>query len=407
MPKKFISLVLSVFLLLALLVGCNNKTLPLENEQQIDDKQQIVDGEQQKGDNEQKVEFDLKTVEKYLDESGRYDFRGQDLSNLAILDLEPLVNFVLDTQTKFPNNFLDTYDFEKAVDYGKDPGLNILSLHNEGITGKGVNVAVIDGVLLKEHNEIKDSIVLCEDLVDNETAFYHGTPITSILCGKEVGIAPEAKVYFVSYINDKLYNSEDYEEPYVYLAKAIERIVEINKELPQEEKIRVLSISSGWDPNSNKSAAIVSAIDKAKEDGIFVVTARLYDHDGLYFGGASREILSDPNDFNSYSANYLDTYKDAQEILLAPMDARWLASHIGEDDYVMYRRGAWSMVIPYISGVYTLACQIYPEITPNLFWELALSTGYDVNENQIDSEFTGKTVKIINPTNLIKELKNR
>ncbi len=399
MFKKFIGLAFSALLLLILFVGCNNQTLPL------DDEQQIVVGEQQEDDSKQKVEFDLTTIEKYLDKTGRYDFRGQDLSDLAVLDLEPLTNFVLDTQTKFPNNFLDTYDFEKAVSYGKDPGLNILSLHEEGITGKGVNVAVIDGVLLKEHNEIKDNIVLCEDLVDNETAFYHGTPITSILCGKEVGIAPEAKVYFVSYLNDKLHNSGNYEEAYVYLAKAIERIVEINKELPQDEKIRVLSISSGWDPDSDKAAAIVSAIEKAKEDGIFVVTARLYDHDGLYLGGASREILSDPNDINSYSAYYLDVYNDAKEILLAPMDARWLACHIGVDDYMMYSRGAWSMVIPYISGVYTLACQVYPEITPSLFWEMALSTGYDIK--QMDSEFEGKTVKIINPVNLIKELKNK
>jgi len=90
---------------------------------------------------------------------------------------------------------------------------------------------------------------------------------------------------------------------------------------------------------------------------------------------------------------------------LAPMDARWLACHIGVDDYMMYSRGAWSMVIPYISGVYTLACQVYPEITPSLFWEMALSTGYDIK--QMDSEFEGKTVKIINPVNLIKELKNK
>jgi len=36
---------------------------------------------------------------------------------------------------------------------------------------------------------------------------------------------------------------------------------------------------------------------------------------------------------------------------------------------------------------------------------MALSTGYDIK--QMDSEFEGKTVKIINPVNLIKELKNK
>lgn len=409
MFKKFISLALIIFLLLTSSISCSNKTLLLDDKQELGNDKEKNNNEQkndseQKSDNvKQEERFDLKSVEKYLTEIGRYDLRGKDLSDLTAFDITVLNNFLLDTQTKFPNSFSE--NFEKIVNFGKDPGLGIKDLHNDGITGKGVNIAIIDGVLLKEHNEIKDRIVYYEDLVDNEKVHYHGTLVTSVLCGKESGIATESNIYYVSYINDELQTEEKNEERYISLAKSIERVIEINKELPKGEKIRVLSISSGWDPNHDKAVEINTAINKAKEDGIFVVTARLYEHDKLYFDGVRRDVLSDPNNIKSfYNKNYSEVFNDAKEILLTPMDARWMASHIGVDDYTMYSRGAWSLVIPYISGVYALACQVYPEITPSLFWEMAISTGNDLKV--YNNSFEGKTLKLINPVKLIEELKN-
>lgn len=405
MIKKSISLLLIISIILTLFAACSKQTSPLDNGQQEtnykEEAENIKPENEEKQDNAyaQKVVGNIKNFEEFKDsQRGRYDFRAKDLSNLTMASLQDYGSFILDTQTLVPDSFSETYEVLKS--FGRDPGLDVRSLHNDGITGKGVSVAIIDGVLLKEHNEYKDRIVFYEDLVDNENAHYHAPMVTSILCGKDAGVAPEAKLYYVSYINDELQTIEKSEERYASLAKSIERIVEINKELPKDEKIRVLSISSGWDPSAT---AIEKAIDKAKKDGIFVVTARLYDHDGLYFGGLKREVLSDPNDINSYSALYVDEYEEAGEILFAPMDARWVASHVGIDDYVMYSRGAWSMVVPYISGVYTLACQVYPDITPELFWEIALATGNDLKDK--DNQFNSKTIKIINPTKLIEEIK--
>lgn len=53
--------------------------------------------------------------------------------------------------------------------------------------------------------------------------------------------------------------------------------------------------------------------------------------------------------------------------------------------------------------MYVLACQVNPDVTPELFWETALKTGYYV---KIDAD-QGKsyTGKIINPTKLYEELK--
>lgn len=422
MFRKIIVLVLSVFLLLTSLVSCSNKALPLDGKKAVSDDEKQVTGDEQKDDEQNgdasneksddkqnvdnsqtKKKFSLNDISKYRSESGRYDLRSQDLSSFSEFDLTALNSFVINSDTKLPDDYLS--DFEKIINYGKNPGLDIRKLHKEEITGKGVNIAIIDGVLLKEHNEIKDRIVYYEDLVDNEKAHYHGTIVTSIAYGKESGIAPEANVYYVSYINDDLMGDDKNEERFESLAKSIERVVEINKDLPEGEKIRVVSISSGWYEGSVKAVDINNAINKAKEAGIFVVTARSYEHDNFYFDIAKRDILSDPDDINSYYSNFYspEVFDASDEILFVPSDARWLASHTGVDDYIMYSRGAWSMVVAYISGVYTLACQVYPEITPEQFCELAISTGSELKK--YESGFEGKTLKLINPTKIIEELK--
>jgi hypothetical protein len=57
------------------------------------------------------------------------------------------------------------------------------------------------------------------------------------------------------------------------------------------------------------------------------------------------------------------------------MDSRTTASPTGIDNFVFYREGGWSWSIPYIAGLYALAAQANPEITPEEFWFTALKTG--------------------------------
>src|SRR5690242_19186505 len=66
------------------------------------------------------------------------------------------------------------------------------------------------------------------------------------------------------------------------------------------------------------------------------------------------------------------------ERLLVPMDARATASPTGESDYAFYSSGGWSWCVPYISGLYALACQVNPEITAETFWAAALKTGHTI-----------------------------
>jgi len=47
---------------------------------------------------------------------------------------------------------------EKLLEEGKNPGLGLRKLHEQGITGEGVVVAIIDQKLLMDHKEYKNKI---------------------------------------------------------------------------------------------------------------------------------------------------------------------------------------------------------------------------------------------------------
>ena len=100
--------------------------------------------------------------------------------------------------------------------------------------------------------------------------------------------------------------------------------------------------------------------------------------------GLGRDAQSDPDDFTVYRPGaYLASafWKMSQrsldrgQWLLAPMDKRSTASPTGSGDYVAYSDGGLSWSVPWIAGLYALACEVHPNITPELFWSEALKTG--------------------------------
>jgi hypothetical protein len=154
-------------------------------------------------------------------------------------------------------------------------------------------------------------------------------------------------------------------------------------------------------------------VKKAKDAGIFVVSSSLRDYsDGRFaFNGLGRHPHADPELFSSYSSGIFWTKSDRifpnetgrENTLLVPMDSRCTASPSGKDEYVFYRQGGWSWSIPYIAGLYALACQVSPTVKPERFWTLALETADPLN-----IEKNGKTYcvgKIVNPIKLISRLK--
>jgi hypothetical protein len=193
------------------------------------------------------------------------------------------------------------------------------------------------------------------------------------------------------------------------LAKSVYRVIEINDQLPSDRKIRVLSMSIGWDPEAKGFAEITKAVEAARDAGIFVICSSEWDIYGFGFHGLGRLPLSDPDSINSYEPGswwakrfFQGEPLYASPLLLVPMDSRTTASPTGIDEYAFYREGGWSWSIPYIGGVYALAAQVNPDITPEEFWSTALETGRTIEITHENKKYSFGV--ILDPVALIQTL---
>jgi hypothetical protein len=79
------------------------------------------------------------------------------------------------------------------------------------------------------------------------------------------------------------------------------------------------------------------------------------------------------------------------------------SSNINTDEYLVMTGLSWS--IPYIAGIYALAAQVDPAITPEQFWSLAMQTGHT-----IELDHNGEIIPfgpIIDPISLIDALQSK
>jgi len=315
------------------------------------------------------------------------DLRCYDLSELDLADrLADLFHASFDDRTKWPRpeRMPEGFDCERIMALGKDPGLGVRTLHRQGITGRGVGLAILDQPLLVDHQEYADRIRLYEEIniPDGMETQMHGPAVASIAVGKTVGVAPQSDLYYIGQFNGENVDGQ-FTWTFESLARGVNRVLEINEQLPPERKIRVISISVGWSPSQKGYEQIREAANKARAAGMLVICSSVEAVHGFRFHGLGRHLLANPDDFTAYGpgswwARRFDegNPKHAEpNRLLVPMDARTTASPTGVDEYVFYAEGGWSWSIPYIAGVYALTAQVEPEITPDRFWALALKTG--------------------------------
>ena len=356
-------------------------------------------------------------------EAMQVDLRGYDLTGIKLnTSFDDLIYADFDTNTKWPYWLPEGYDPKKILAYGKSPGLGIESLHQQGITGENIGIAIIDDVLLPDHTEYWHALVSYEEIsVMSKEASVSGSKLASLTVGKTVGISPDAKLYYfaethladpVSLPSTTNIYTSDQILLYEPLVAALNKILELNEELEAPNKIRVICIGQTIPTNSKALYLVEECIKKAQDQGIFVVSSLLYETSDytMDFNGLGRDPLADPNGLSSYTpaisySNDFYTfgrYTHAKEGLLVPMDSKCTAAPTGRKDYAFYRQNDKSVGLAYIAGMYALACQVNPEISPETFWESALNTGDELTFTKNNTTF--KLKKIINPLKLIEKL---
>ncbi len=336
------------------------------------------------------------------------DLSGEDFSN----SLDKLLYTQFDSKTIWPDSLPEGFDPQQIMDQNRNPGLGVRSLHEQGITGKGVNIGIVDQILLTDHVEYKDRLKMYQDLSQSEVpqiASTHGSAVASIAVGNTVGVAPEANLYYVSYDSDKSVENGENLAPCI---EALTYLLDLNERLPEEDKLDVISISKGWTSDIPGAAEMESLIDQAKDEGIFVVTVSIKANYFMDFTGTSRTPLSNPDDRSAYAPELASRSSYSQQdfryknCLAIPRDFRAFASPTGIEDYANQINGGISWVVPYFSGVYALARQVKPDITPEEFYTLAMETSSDIPYTD-ESGKEATLYNLIDPPALIAALQNQ
>jgi subtilisin family serine protease len=327
------------------------------------------------------------------------DLRGRDVADL---DLRParaaLAEVAFDTATHWPPADRLPADFipPRILELGRNPGLGLRQLHARGITGRGVGIAIIDQVLLVDHPEFADRLRWYEEADDiwwpNAKADMHGAAVASLAVGQSIGVAPGADLYYIATrdgqatplgLLHRLLRPADRHAAIDFgvLARCVRRVLAINRLLPSERRIRVIAIAIGWRPGLRGFDEITAATAEARDAGLLVVCSSIGAVHDFAFQGLGREPLADPDDFNSYgpgrfwAAQYARHPDSLRHRLLVPMDSRTVAGYTTDGGYAWTRQGGWSWAIPYLAGMYALAAQVKPDVTPDEFWRAALATG--------------------------------
>ena len=355
-----------------------------------------------------------------------YDLRQADLSALDLSGRAAELGMsFFDTVTKWPAALPEGFDPVQVLASNRDPGLGLRGLQARGLSGRGVAVAIIDTPLLLEHAEYAGRILFYGEVNAWGPANFHGTLVASILAGRTCGVAPEAEIYYVGSHNYDADRAKGTMTPNVgHYAKALDLLLELNRRLPEDRRIRVVSISAGWGPKDPGGRAMDRAVRRAAAAGIFVVSANIFDSfsPGFWFWGFDRAGREDPNDlasarilgreewvsqvagrdgFDGFYKKRLDRAGPI-ELLLVPEGSKTVAQAGGPDEYGFYRMGGWSSVCPFIAGLYALACQVKPDVTPEIFWRAALATGDPAPVPAGKSTYPGRYV---NPSRLIESLR--
>ncbi|WMJ81826.1 S8/S53 family peptidase [Clostridium sp. MB40-C1] len=345
------------------------------------------------------------------------DLRGYDLSELDIKNnLKDLMYASFDSKTKWPSTLPKGFDTNTIMEYGKNPGLNLRKLHKKGITGKGVSIAIIDGTLLTGHEEYKDRLKFYEESHHDveSSADMHGVAVSSIAVGKTVGVAPEADLYYIAETDYSKYTLSSFVTglsfDFTYLARSIDRIIEVNKTLPKEKKIRAISMSIGWGKGQKGFKEVDASVKRAKAEGILVVSTVFEQYYNIDFRGLGRNSMKNPEDFKNYEPGmcWSDLFFkhnekfNPSEFIMVPMDSRCIASPTGTSDYVFYKQGGISWTAPYIAALYVLCCQVNPDITPDEFLNAVVDTGNVVQIKKDNKKYNLGT--IVNPEKLIEKV---
>lgn len=293
------------------------------------------------------------------------DLRKYNFAN----DYDLVTKFDYSLETKWPskNKLPKNFDPLEFMEWAKNPGLGLKELHSYGLTGKGVSIAYVDqNISKKAHPELEEidlhyfENVFRNYVKGNVEASMHGPAVLSLMAGKDIGVAPEATIYFEAnpaWLRDQRSHAD-----------CIRDLIKINNELPVDKKFKVIGFSDNIDSSESNSEDFQLAVEEAKKAGIYV----------LFCGGfkvVSAEPMSDRDNPNNYTPVLWKGEKVIYEEnqLYIPTDRTYAAS---QKDYQKSAIGGLSWTTPYIIGLMAIGWQINPDLSVEQLLDMMVTSAY-------------------------------
>lgn len=290
---------------------------------------------------------------------------------------------------------------QSLLEQGKNPGLGVRVLHQQGLIGKGITVAIIDQNLALDtkgafdHPEYAGKILKYKDFGTEQGSSrgsMHGPAVVSLLVGETIGTAPGARLYFAAV--------PSWKQDAQYYADALNWLVDENENLPADQKIRAVSVSAApsgqGSPFNKNNAAWDKAYERATQAGMLVLdcTEDKGQTAPCYYD------LADPENVSKCTPGWpgMSVQQEFGKRILVPTSLRSQAEeyNFGQVAYQFTGRGGLSWSIPYLAGVLAMGWQIRPDLTGPQMMDLIFQSAYDQ---------TG--MKVINPPAFIDAVKKQ
>ena len=254
------------------------------------------------------------------------------------------------------------------------------TVHQKGITGKGVTIAVIDGPVDTSNPALKGANITDKSrctIQDSPEGVRHGTDMAIILVSPISGVAPDATLYNYQAFTGSTTSNGSCDSNGGRLNKVSALI---NQAV--EDGAQIISVSQSVNESTNELKwAITNAITR----GVIIVAAAgneaLPDDItalGRYSGVLGVSAINSDGTFASYS-NWGDG------VVTAAFGGPYTTYDVNTGEPVTVH--GTSISTPLVAGMLALARQKWPDATTNQILQLLVHTG--LNPNHDWNEYTG------------------
>ena len=254
------------------------------------------------------------------------------------------------------------------------------TVHQKGITGKGVTIAVIDGPVDTSNPALKGANITDKSrctIQDSPEGVRHGTDMAIILVSPISGVAPDATLYTYQSSSDGTIskgscesNGERLDTTGALINQAVEdgaQIISISQSVPDFSNEVKWAVTNAI----TKGVIIVnSAGNGASDDNITQL--------GRYSGVVGVSAINSDGTFASYSS-----WGDG--VVTAAFGGPYNTFDVNTGEPVTVQ--GTSISAPLVAGMLALARQKWPDATANQILQLLVHTG--LNPNHDWNKYTG------------------